>query len=117
MLSPERIDRLRQDLLEEQERLRQDLNHLEADQSSQDTNVGVGNHPAEDALLTETQEEMVSLRHQDQAVLNEVDDALGRMDRGTYGTCERCGRAIDFARLKAMPYARYCMDCQRLLEL
>ncbi len=117
MLSAERMERLRQALLTERSRLRKDLDNLQPNQSSLDTNSGVGNHPAEDASLTYEQETQLSLRRNDEATLHEVDRALQRMERGTYGVCERCSREIDFARLKAKPHARLCMDCQRLAEL
>ncbi len=43
--------------------------------------------------------------------LAEVEDALAKLDRGTYGTCEACGQPIPEARLEAMPAARHCMAC------
>jgi RNA polymerase-binding transcription factor DksA len=51
-----------------------------------------------------------------QDVVNEIDDALRRMDNGTYGICEETGRPIPKARLKAIPYARYCVEAQSLQE-
>jgi DnaK suppressor protein len=49
-----------------------------------------------------------------QESLDDVDDALGRLDDGTYGLCERCGNPISEARLEAMPTARRCLDCAKL---
>lgn len=46
----------------------------------------------------------------------EVRDALARMDSGTYGQCENCGKAIADARLDALPYARYCVTCAQEIE-
>ena len=46
------------------------------------------------------------------ARLDELDDALHRLDHGTYGHCERCGRVIPTARLEALPEARLCVPCQ-----
>ncbi|HEX5267943.1 MAG TPA: TraR/DksA family transcriptional regulator [Acidimicrobiales bacterium] len=43
--------------------------------------------------------------------LEEVDAALAKIDGGTYGTCEQCGKEIAPARLEAKPGARYCIDC------
>jgi RNA polymerase-binding transcription factor DksA len=43
--------------------------------------------------------------------LREVDDALTKLDTGTYGKCETCGEQIGEARLEAMPSARFCMSC------
>lgn len=43
--------------------------------------------------------------------LREVDDALAKLEAGTYGECETCGEQIGDARLEAMPSARFCMTC------
>jgi RNA polymerase-binding protein DksA len=43
-----------------------------------------------------------------------VDEALGRLDAGTYGTCVRCGAEIAAERLEALPWAARCIDCQSL---
>ncbi|MBA4065592.1 MAG: hypothetical protein C0501_18135 [Isosphaera sp.] len=46
----------------------------------------------------------------------EVADALGRIDAGTYGRCEHCGRAVHPERLDALPYARHCTACAAALQ-
>lgn len=43
--------------------------------------------------------------------LTEVEHALAKLEAGTYGTCENCGKPIPEARLEAMPAARFCIDC------
>lgn len=48
---------------------------------------------------------------QGQKTLSEVEAALRRMDRGTYGVCESCGEEIPEARLRALPWARFCIPC------
>jgi len=48
--------------------------------------------------------------------LDEISDALARLQAGSYGFCERCGRGIALARLRAMPAARHCLDCQQREE-
>jgi DnaK suppressor protein len=48
-----------------------------------------------------------------QQTLNEVHAALRRIDDGTYGTCELCGKPIGAERLRALPWARLCIDDQR----
>ena len=52
-----------------------------------------------------------SLRSQ---LLREVDNALGRYVRGTFGACEGCHHEIPPHRLEAIPWARYCLICQEL---
>jgi DnaK suppressor protein len=44
-----------------------------------------------------------------------VDEALGRLDRGEYGFCQNCQKQISDARLRAVPWARYCTRCERSL--
>ena len=46
--------------------------------------------------------------------LREVESALKRVAGGTYGECEACGEEISANRLKAIPWARYCLSCQEL---
>jgi len=48
--------------------------------------------------------------------LKSIDEALRRLEDGTYGYCEECGRAIDVKRLRVLPFARYCVQCQEKLE-
>jgi DnaK suppressor protein len=114
MLSPERLERLRRSLIEQQASLRQQL--LGLDSVPQEVTVGLSNHMAEDATLAFEQATAVSLRRGRGATLEQVEQALQRMAVGKYGICERCGDEIDFARLKAVPYATLCLYCQRLVE-
>jgi len=114
MLSPERIERLRGYLLEQQASLKQQLAGL-AD-AAQETNVGLGNHMAEDATAAFDQAAVISLRRSHERALLQVESALSRMAEASYGRCERCNAEIDFARLKAVPEATLCMSCQRLVE-
>lgn len=115
MLTPERIERLRGYLLEERTNLLHQLTHRE--NAVQEANVGLGNHMADDATAAFDQATTVSLRHGEQLALVQVEDAIRRIDIGTYGQCDRCGDEIDFARLKAKPQATLCMSCQRQAEL
>lgn len=48
--------------------------------------------------------------------LKSINEALRRLEEGTYGYCEECGRAIDIKRLRVLPFARYCVECQGRLE-
>ncbi len=57
------------------------------------------------------QELNATLLENQEYLTHEVRDALGRLDRGAYGSCERCGKAIISERLAALPYTRYCTPC------
>ncbi len=58
----------------------------------------------------------LSLLSQEQDALYEIDEALKRIELGTYGKCEMSGKPIMRARLEAIPFARYTVECQSQLE-
>jgi DnaK suppressor protein len=59
---------------------------------------------------------LLSLSQNERERLLEVDEALDRIEDGTFGICEECGEAISLKRLEVMPNARYCVKCQEELE-
>ena len=59
---------------------------------------------------------MFSLSDNERATLLQIENALRRMDEGTYGRCSNCGQVINILRLEAVPWARFCIDCQELAE-
>ncbi|MBW2038921.1 MAG: TraR/DksA family transcriptional regulator [Deltaproteobacteria bacterium] len=48
--------------------------------------------------------------------LRNIEDALDRLEEGTYGYCEDCGRPIKLERLKVLPFTKYCVQCQEQRE-
>ena len=64
-----------------------------------------------DTLNVERERDLALSASATQAV-EEIDRALRRMDLGTYGICERCGKKISVARLEALPFAALCIDCK-----
>jgi len=59
---------------------------------------------------------MFSLSDSERSTLLQIENALRRMDEGSYGRCANCGRDIALPRLEAVPWARFCVDCQELAE-
>jgi len=62
------------------------------------------------------QEFALGLVDSERKLLKEIDDALGRIEQGVYGTCEGTGKPIAKPRLEAQPWARYCVEYARMLE-
>ena len=54
----------------------------------------------------------LKLKQTDAKILRAIEEALGRIDRGTYGVCRDCGEPIAEARLRAIPWARVCITCK-----
>jgi len=59
---------------------------------------------------------LLSLTESERVRLQEVDEALDRIEAGTYGTCEECGEAIGLKRLEVRPVAKYCVPCLSKME-
>ncbi len=61
-------------------------------------------------------EMMLALSGAERDTLFQIEEAIGRLDDGGFGACTNCESDIPEARLKAVPWARYCIDCQELEE-
>ena len=73
-------------------------------------------HQADVGTETFEREKDLSILEQIEAELADVEHAIRRLDEGTYGICDACGKPIDEARLEAMPAARLCLDDQAVAE-
>ncbi|KAB2811827.1 TraR/DksA family transcriptional regulator [Pimelobacter simplex] len=78
--------------------------------ASRDTNAD-DEHDPEGATIAFERSQLAALVRQVRAHLADVDAALGRLDAGTYGLCEVCGRPIAGERLEVRPAARTCVVC------
>ena len=70
----------------------------------------------EESELDTTRSTALNLASRQSQLIEEIDDALRRIDDGSYGQCAVCGKPIDEERLKAMPTAKYDAACQAALE-
>lgn len=73
-------------------------------------------HPADAGAEMYERERDLGFRQAALATLTRIDDALERIEAGTYGVCVECGRAIARERLEALPYAERCIACSRRAE-
>jgi RNA polymerase-binding protein DksA len=73
-------------------------------------------HPADYATDTYNQELASDLAEKEIKELQETEDALQRLESGTYGVCEDCEEPIPFKRLVAIPETRYCVECEQSQE-
>lgn len=98
-------------LSEEAERLRAQLTDL----GFGDTGTGAGHEYdtnfADSSQVTAERGEAASLAGSLRESLADIEHALAKFELGTFGACERCGKAISEARLEAMPTSRHCIDC------
>ena len=115
-------DAFREALLRQREQLQSQIEHHDISGSDLTGETGelvsssADNHMGDTA--TETFERGLSygLEENAEAVLAAIDGALQRIEDGTYGQCQRCGKQIAEERLEALPYAELCIDCKRESE-
>ena len=88
----------------------------EADALAQEMEPGdaeFGEEGGEGGTLSIDRERDLMLSAQARQAVEEIDAALLKIDAGTYGLCEICGKPIPKPRLKAIPYARHCVECKQ----
>src|ERR671922_1766879 len=112
--SQKELDELRERLLAEQVELQEQLATIEeqsfaTSQSDISGEVSFDEENADAGTFTYERERDLSIENNIRDLLGKIDRAIGRLDEGTYGICSRCGRPIEKARLKALPYADLCI--------
>ena len=111
------VDRLRERLETERGELRKQLDDLGARRDAEgieDPELDEGFADAGQAAAERAS--LLTLVRSLRDTLRDVEQALGKMEAGTYGLCERCGQQIAEERLRAIPHATLCIDCQRQRE-
>jgi RNA polymerase-binding transcription factor DksA len=114
-------DHARQRLDQERERLEELRHEYDAlsEESEDDARQELSHydqHQADTGTETFERERDLSVLEQIEGELADVEHALQRLDDGTYGTCEACGKVIPDERLEALPATRFCVDDQALAE-
>lgn len=118
----EDLDPYRKALLGLRARLRGDLDQLTDEALKRNQPESSGNlsnmplHMADVGTENYDQEFTLSLIENEQTTLEEVNEALARIESGDYGRCLECGGPIARPRLQALPYTRHCIECARKLE-
>ncbi len=72
--------------------------------------------PTDRATLESNRNFMLRIRDRERKLISKIDEALARIEDGSYGKCEECGEYIGIERLKARPVTTLCIDCKSLQE-
>lgn len=118
-LAPSTLKRFKKRLETERDRLTEMIREIEAEREEvrlTETSSDRSPDPntAEGGSLAFEMEKELSLLENTRDILANVEEALGRIDDKTYGKCDNCGNAIPVARLDALPYTKWCVDCASL---
>ena len=120
-LNKDQIKQLRQLLITERAKLAEEIKSIARDASTSPRDAS-GDlsaytvHMADMAADTYDRELSMNIASSEQQMLYEIDDALKRLDDGSYGVCQQCNQPIAMSRLKAVPSASLCIECQRSKE-
>ena len=71
---------------------------------------------ADKAVSSYTREFLYSLNDAERSTAQQIDQALGRIEDGSYGLCLNCGTLLNEKRMSAIPWSRHCVECQELAE-
>ena len=121
-LSRTELKKLLEALLAKRRSILGDMSAMEAEALSSSRQAGAGDlssaptHPADVGTDNYEQEFTLGLLESERMLLAEIDEALVRMNEGTYGICLGTGKPINETRLEARPWARYCIEHARLIE-
>ena len=113
-LDKKTLQRLKRALLKEREEIIGEVKqiHESSKEMGQDGIQDIG----DEAANIYNKQILLSLSENERVRLQEVDEALDRMENGTYGICEECGGPIGLKRLEVRPIAIYCVPCKTKLE-
>lgn len=109
-------------ILKRKEEVLEQIKHISEDTLKKSQKDAAGDisgytyHMADIATDTYDREFSLSLASNESKLIYEIDDALKKIEDGTYGICEECKNLITKARLKVLPYARLCLKCQKNKE-
>jgi RNA polymerase-binding protein DksA len=113
-------DHFKQRLLDERTRVQEALDYLHEEHpgsmEDETQEIQSDNHPGDVATITLDREIDYTLEENEERVLAAIDDALKRIDQGSFGTCRSCRQPIAIERLEALPYTTQCIDCKRKEE-
>ena len=114
------LETYRKKLLEMKEQIIGDIKQKkqDTDKSQDDSSSDSGHalHMADVATDMYDREFNLGLASKDRELLNKIDEALLRIEEGTFGICLATGKPISKARLNAIPYAEYCLEYQESIE-
>jgi len=122
-LPKEELKKYKALLLEERKKVGGGLSHIAdttLNKSQRDSSgdlSGYSYHMADMASDDYERDFSLSRATEEQKILFAIDEALKRIDEGTYGFCPVCGKPIQKKRLQALPYTELCIDCQKTDEV
>lgn len=106
-ISPRELDAVRKRLTEQRHDVIEAMKRNRAPEVTSDTG-----DEADQAQAAMDRDLQFELSDTERNTLDQIEGAIRKIDKGTYGACEQCRQPIETLRIKALPFARYCIRCQ-----
>lgn len=122
VLNPKQIENFKKKLMKMKEDLLYDVKNMSSANSTESKDAGSegggghGLHMADVATDMYDREFTLGLASNDRELLKKINDALKRIEEGTFGFCLKTKKRIPLARLEAIPYAEYCLEVQEEMD-
>ena len=111
-MNKKEIEKFKKILMEKRDDL---MNIVRAQKRSDMLDVEIGDE-IDSASQTVEKEMLFEVTDNEKLMLDSIEAALRRIEKGSFGQCESCRKSISEARMKALPWVRYCIDCQSKAE-
>lgn len=114
ILNKREKERYKKELLEKKKEINRHLSEFYTE--SKEVETGIAQDVVDRAESSYTKEFLLSLSNKERKQLSLINEALKRIEKGTYGICQRCTQEIGKKRLEAIPWTPYCINCQEKEE-
>jgi len=111
-LSKSDLGNIKKNLIEQRQLI---VDAMRRNQGIEKVGADVGDEADQAGLATE-RELQFELSDNERTTLDQIEGALRKMEKGTFGNCEQCRLSVETLRIKALPFARYCIQCQNTSE-
>ena len=112
-MNKKQLIKFRAQLEEMKEKLISDVEQTLTEMTTQNGNIP---DPNDRATVESDRNFELRIRDRERKLMNKIEEAIGRLDEGTYGVCDSCGEDIAVKRLEARPVAKYCIECKTKQE-
>ena len=112
-MEKEKLEQFREQLQEKRSQILAEAGKTMSEMTDHTANVP---DPNDRATIESGRSFELRIRERERKLVGKIDDALVRIDDGTYGLCDECGEEIGLKRLEARPVTTYCIDCKTMQE-
>lgn len=112
-MNDEQLKKFKKQLEEMRQKIISDVEQTLSEMTTQTGNIP---DPNDRATVESDRNFELRIRDRERKLMNKIEEALARIEEGTYGICEGCGEDIAEKRLEARPVAKYCIDCKTKQE-